>query len=109
MWLTPRPLHTRSMRHELLDVTLDDAQRAAALRPAGGAMLVLGEAGYGKTTVAIARLAHLYATARGRFRAIVLVPSEGLALLLQRAIVRAGADVAVQTYARFARRLARRT
>ena len=109
MWFVPRPPDARTRPRDLLDVTLDAHQRAAATRPPGGAMLVLGEAGYGKTTVALARLAHLYAAAKKRFRAIALVPNEGLAQLLQRTIVRLGADVAVQTYGRFARRVARRT
>ena len=106
--LSPRPSHARTRAHSLYDVTLDPEQREAALRPAGGAMLVLGEAGHGKTTVALHRLAHLYATSTGRFRAACVVPSEGLARLLQPIVVRLGADVTVSTYDRFARRQARR-
>ena len=71
-------------------------------------MLVLGEAGHGKTTVALHRLAHLYATSKGRFRAACVVPSEGLVRLLQPIVTSLGADVTVETYDRFARRQARR-
>jgi hypothetical protein len=49
--LSPRPLAERARGRSLFDVSLDPAQREAALRPPGGAMLVLGEAGHGKTTV----------------------------------------------------------
>ncbi len=71
-------------------------------------MLVLGEAGHGKTTVALHRLAHLYRTAKGRFRAVFLVPSEGLRRLLQPLVTWLGADVAVMTYDAWATRQARR-
>ena len=71
-------------------------------------MLILGEAGHGKTTVALHRLAHLYQQAHGRFRAAVIVPHEGLERLLQPLVTRLGADVSVIAYERWARRQARR-
>ncbi|HEU4412161.1 MAG TPA: ATP-binding domain-containing protein [Polyangiaceae bacterium] len=106
--LSPRPAGLRVRRPSLIDVELDPDQRRAVGRPHGGAMLVLGEAGHGKTTVALHRLAHLYKTARGRFRAAVVVPHEGLARLLQPLVTRLGADVRVSTYDAWARRQARR-
>ena len=98
-------------------VTLDPSQRHVAELPAGRATLVLGEAGHGKTTVAIHRLLHLSRSAErslradgshGRWRAAVVVPSEGLRGLIERALVRLGVDVPVLTFDRFARRQARR-
>jgi DNA helicase-2/ATP-dependent DNA helicase PcrA len=105
--LSPRPPGRRA-RPSLIDVDLDPDQRRAVARPSGGAMLALGEAGHGKTTVALHRLAHLYKTAVGRFRAVVIVPHEGLARLLQPLVTRLGADVRVSTYDAWARRQARR-
>jgi superfamily I DNA/RNA helicase len=92
-------------------VPLDPVQRRVAELPAGRATLVLGEAGHGKTTVAIHRLAHLARSAQAsgnRFRAAVVVPSEGLRGLIERALVRLGVDVPVLTFDRFARAQARR-
>jgi DNA helicase-2/ATP-dependent DNA helicase PcrA len=105
---TPRPAELRERGRSLIDVALDPAQTAAVRRPAGGAMLVLGEAGHGKTTVALHRLAHLYQATTGRFRAVVLVPHSGLERLLQPLVTRLGADVSVQAYERWARSQARR-
>lgn len=106
--LSPRPAERRERRPSLIDVDLDPAQRRAVERPPGGAMLVLGEAGHGKTTVALHRLAHLYKAARGRFRAAVVVPHEGLVRLLQPLVTRLGVDVPVATYDAWAKRQARR-
>ena len=105
---SPRPLSHRERSRSLIDIELDPAQRQAVSMPAGGALLVLGEAGHGKTTVALHRLAHLYRQAAGRFRAVVLVPHEGLERLLQPLVTRLGADVTVQAYERWARSQARR-
>ncbi|MEO6419840.1 MAG: ATP-binding domain-containing protein [Polyangiaceae bacterium] len=105
---SPRPPAERARRRSLIDVALDPAQKEAVERPPGGAMLVLGEAGHGKTTVALHRLAHLYAKSVGRFRAVVLVPTEGLCRLLQPLVTRLGADVNVVTYEEWARKQARR-
>src|SRR5262245_2434021 len=106
--LSPRPPGARRRPRSLLDVNLDPTQKAAAQRAAGGAMLVLGEAGHGKTTVLLHRLAHLYGTARGSLSARMIVPTEGLRRLLQPLVVRLGADVMVVTYDRFATKQARR-
>jgi DNA helicase-2/ATP-dependent DNA helicase PcrA len=95
----------------LVDVHLDDAQRRVVDLPAGRAVLVLGEAGHGKTTVALHRLGRLVRSRRGataRFRAAVVVPTDGLRALVERALVRLGLDVPALTYDRFARRQARR-
>jgi hypothetical protein len=106
--LLPRSLALRERHSSLIDVTLDPAQaRAVTLLP-GRALLVLGEAGHGKTTVALHRLAHLYREARGRFRAAVIVPAEGLKGLLQPLVTRLGADVNVRLYDAWARAQGRR-
>jgi len=105
---SPRPLALQSRPRSLIDVTLDPAQAAAVRRAVGGAMLILGEAGHGKTTLALHRLAYLYKHATGRFRAVVLVPHAGLMQLLQPLVRRLGADVLVEVYERWARRQARR-
>jgi DNA helicase-2/ATP-dependent DNA helicase PcrA len=76
------------------------------------ALLVLGEAGHGKTTVALHRLAHAWRRRRqhhDRVRAAILVPSEGLARLLQPLARRLGADVEAIPYPRWAAAQARRT
>ncbi len=94
----------------LVEVTLDEAQRRAVALPAARSLLVLGEAGHGKTTVALHRLAHLarHRDKSLRFRAVVIVPTEGLRSIVERALVRLGLDVPALTYDRFARRQARR-
>jgi len=98
-------------------VELDPSQRRVAELPAGRAALVLGEAGHGKTTVAIHRLRYLSRIAetsrradgsRKRWRAAVVVPSEGLRGLIERALVRLGVDVPALTFDGFARKQARR-
>jgi RecA/RadA recombinase len=91
----------------LVDVSLDAAQRRVVELPRGRAALVLGEAGHGKTTVAIHRLARL-AKEDPALRAVVVVPGEGLRRLIERALVRLGVDAPVVTFDRFARAQARR-
>jgi hypothetical protein len=91
-----------------VDLTLDPAQERAVGLPPGRATLVLGEAGHGKTTVALHRLAHLARAARRPFRAAVVVPTEGLRGLCERTLVHLGADWPVWIYEHFARRQARR-
>src|SRR5262245_57125599 len=71
-------------------------------------MLVLGEAGHGKTTLALHRLAHLYRQAPTDFRAVVIVPHVALEHLLQPLVTQLGLDVRVRTYDAWARRQARR-
>jgi superfamily I DNA/RNA helicase len=104
-----RPRSARRRPPSLIDVVLDPAQRAAVARPPGDALLVLGEAGHGKTTTALHRLAHLWARSGAQLRAAVVVPTEGLARLIQPLLRRLGVDVAVQTYDAFAAAQARRT
>lgn len=96
----------------LAGVVLDPVQRAAVEAPPGGAQLVLGAAGFGKTTVALHRVAHLEAEARaaGRaHRALVVVPTEGLRRLSERSLEALGArEVEVHTYDAWALAEARR-
>jgi DNA helicase IV len=104
----PRPAALRRAAPSLIDVTLDPTQRAAVERPPGDALLVLGEAGHGKTTVALHRLAHVWRRSPVPLRCAVVVPTEGLARLLQPLLRRLGVDVEAQTYDRWASRQARR-
>jgi DNA helicase-2/ATP-dependent DNA helicase PcrA len=74
---------------------LDAEQRAAVELPANVSLVVEGEAGVGKTLVALHRLAHLRRAAHdeGRaFSAAVLVPSEGLRRLCRQLAERLGLD-----------------
>jgi DNA helicase IV len=83
-------------------VVLDAAQRSAVELPTDRSVLVLGEAGFGKTTVALHRLAHLraLALAEGRsFSALVVVPTEALRRLSLLLLARLGVDdVPAQTF-----------
>ncbi|MBX2799787.1 MAG: AAA family ATPase [Myxococcales bacterium] len=60
-----------------MSLTLDAHQRHVVEADPGSSLLVLGEAGFGKTTAALHRLAHLARTAPFD-RALVLVPAAGL-------------------------------
>jgi DNA helicase-2/ATP-dependent DNA helicase PcrA len=108
--LQPRARGQRRRAPSLIDVDLDPAQRGAVELPQGRALLVLGEAGHGKTTVALHRLAHLQRTFEGAAdpRLAVIVPTEGLARLIQPLLRRLGLDVEAQTYSRWAASQARR-
>jgi DNA helicase II / ATP-dependent DNA helicase PcrA len=86
----------------LIDVHLDPAQRHVVDLPAGRSVLVLGEAGHGKTTVALHRLARLAQAAPGDFRTLVLVPSVGLERLLEPLLESLRVDVDVRVYERWA-------
>jgi hypothetical protein len=57
---------------------LDAEQQRAVDLQADTSLVVDGEAGVGKTLVALYRVASLQRRATGRFRALVLVPTEGL-------------------------------
>ena len=105
--LSPRPLPARRRAPSLIDVELDPAQRDAVMLPAGRSMLVLGEAGHGKTTVALHRVAHLWRTAPATLRACVIVPTEGLERWLQPLLRRLGADIEVLAYEKWAAAQAR--
>lgn len=108
-----RPRHARHAFRSPLEVTLDPAQQAAVELPSQEHLLLLGEAGFGKTTVALHRLLalreRLLATSHRRFRGAVLVPTVGLrrltSLMLERRDVR---DVDVWTYDEWATDEARR-
>lgn len=105
---SPRPAAARRRAPSLVDVVLDAAQRLAVEQPRGGALLVLGEAGHGKTTVALHRLAHLWRSSATPLRAAVVVPTDGLARLIQPLMRRLGVDLEVLTYDCWASRQARR-
>ncbi len=107
--LQPRPSSARRRAPSLLDVELAPAQRDAVTLPPGRHLLVLGEAGHGKTTVALHRMAHLWRRAGEGTRACVVVPTSGLERWLQGPLRRLGADVDVVAYERWARPQARAT
>jgi DNA helicase IV len=106
--LIPRSPRERRRAPSLVDVTPGRVERAAIERDATSSILVLGEAGHGKTTVLVLRVAHLVRRARGRLRVAVVVPTEGLVRLLDPLFRRAGADVEVGTFDRWAAAQARR-
>ena len=109
-WLTLRPRAERARGLSAIEVALDAVQLRAVRAPAGDAQLVLGEAGVGKTTVALHRAASL--VSRGARRSLVIVPTEGLrrlcASLLERLAVPPGA-IEVVRYDTWARALALRS
>ncbi len=98
-----RPAAVRHAFRSPLEVTLDPAQQRAVDLPRHEHLLLLGEAGFGKTTVALHRLLALrdrhLADGERRFRGAVLVPTEGLRrltiLMLERRDVH---DVDVWTF-----------
>ncbi|MCA2977013.1 MAG: ATP-binding domain-containing protein [Myxococcaceae bacterium] len=102
----PIPGRPRASRHAFrspLEVTLDPAQRRAVELPRHEHLLLLGEAGFGKTTVALHRLLALREQRLGegqrRFRGAVLVPTEGLRRLTSLMLERRGVgDVDVWTF-----------
>jgi len=76
----PQPIATPPADRSILPV-LDPEQQAAVDLPADTSLVLDGEAGVGKTLVALFRIASLERRARAasrRFRALVLVPTEGL-------------------------------
>jgi DNA helicase-2/ATP-dependent DNA helicase PcrA len=104
----PRSAAARRNPPSLIDVHLDPAQRAVVDLPAGRSVLVLGEAGHGKTTVALHRLARLARAQDGRFRVAVLVPSLGLERLLEPLLSSLHVEVDVRIFERWALEQARR-
>jgi DNA helicase II / ATP-dependent DNA helicase PcrA len=105
---TPRSREARRRQPSWADLTLDAAQRAAVELPPAQPLLVLGEAGHGKTVVLVHRVARIWNAVGGKLRAAVLVPTEGLVRLVQAPLQRLGADVDVWTFDRFAHKQARR-
>jgi hypothetical protein len=105
--LAPRPQIEQERTPSLIDVTLDPAQRGAVELPAATSVLLLGEAGHGKTTVALHRLARLYKAADRSFRAAVIVPTDGLRRLIEPLLRSLGVDVEVEVFDRWAAQQAR--
>lgn len=105
--LATRPEAERRRTSSVVEVRLDPVQRAAVELPEGRPLLVLGEAGFGKTTVALHRLARLRKQRGPEFRGAVVVPTEGLRRLTELLLARLGArDTAVWTYDKLAAALA---
>ena len=73
--LKPRSKREQAKTHSLVDVTLDAAQKRLVELPPAGTLLVLGEAGYGKTTVASRRALYVAAT-RARHQLVVTASGE---------------------------------
>ena len=107
--LLPRPPGARTRPASPVDVELDSAQRAVVDLPPREPVLILGEAGCGKTTVALHRLRALRRAGNDRFRAACIVPNEGLRRLIESLLHRMGLDdVETFTWEKFASKQARR-
>ncbi|MBM4380340.1 MAG: ATP-binding domain-containing protein [Deltaproteobacteria bacterium] len=107
--LPPRDREKRRPFRSPLEVRLDPAQQAVVDRPAHESVLLLGEAGFGKTTVGLHRLVALRDRAQGRFTAAVVVPTEGLRRLTELMLERRGVTgVDVRTWEDWATRSVRR-
>jgi hypothetical protein len=81
----PQPIAAPPVDRSALPV-LDPEQQTAVDLPADTSLVIDGEAGVGKTLVALFRIASLDRRARAasrRFRALVLVPTEGLRRLVR--------------------------
>jgi DNA helicase IV len=105
--LAARPPEKR-MQAAFAQVTLDADQRAVVDLPADRHLLLLGEAGFGKTTVALHRLVHLLVDDPER-TALVIVPTQGLCTLTRAVLERMGTvHVDVFAYDDWARQQARR-
>lgn len=103
--LRPRPEGERKPRK----VELDATQRSIVDLPRRTAVLVLGEAGAGKTTVAVHRIQKLLAE-NPRWRAGVIVPTEPLRHRIDSMLRRIGVhDVQVMDFDRWALNEARRS
>lgn len=104
--------HSQPQGLKLDPVWLDPEQKRAQQVPRHRPLLVLGQAGTGKTTVAVARLARIMAEPpRGAKipKAAVIVPSEGLRRLYQRLIDSAGLRrIEIHVFDRWAHRQASR-
>jgi hypothetical protein len=90
----PQPVARPPADRSALPV-LDPEQQVAVDLPADTSLVLDGEAGVGKTLVALFRIASLAERARAaarRFRALVLVPTEGLRRLVRILADRLGID-----------------
>ena len=93
----------------IADIQLDAAQKRIVELPPGQAALVLGEAGCGKTTVALHRLAWLSGLRGKHFKGAVVVPTEGLRAFTQALLERMNVSgVEALLYDRFAALQARK-
>ncbi len=106
--LSPRTAAERRRTPSLVDVDLDPAQQAAVALPEEHALLVLGEAGHGKTTVLLHRVARLWHEAGRRRDGVIVVPTEGLVRLIRPVLRRMGVDIAMMSFDAFANKQARR-
>jgi DNA helicase-2/ATP-dependent DNA helicase PcrA len=103
------PLRELSLRNRPISaqimVELDAVQRSGVELEPERSLLILGEAGFGKTTVALHRVAHLRAQALAagrRFSALVLVPTQGLVRLVTALLDRLGVhDVEIRSFTRW--------
>lgn len=108
--IPPRPREARKPYRSPLDVTLDPAQQRAVDLERGRPLLLLGEAGFGKTTVALHRLVALKRAHHSGFRGAVIVPTEGLRRLTEMMLSRHGdPELEALTFDEWARRVARAT
>lgn len=98
----------RKQAPSLIDVHLDPAQRRVVDLPASRSVLVLGEAGHGKTTVALHRLAQLVRSSQRPLHVAVIVPSVGLERLLDPLLDELQIAADVRVYDRWAIEQARR-
>lgn len=106
--LPARPASTRGPYRSPLEVQLDPAQQAIVDLPSSLPVLILGEAGFGKTTVALHRLIKLQREGGPDFRAAVIVPTAGLRILTEMMLERRGVqNVEVWVYDQWAERVAR--
>ena len=105
----PAPAALRPSTRRATSFELDPDQQRIVDLPARNHALVLGEAGFGKTTVALHRLLALRRAAGRSQPAAVIVPTEGLRQLVVRLIERDGADgIEVWQYEKWAQMQARR-
>jgi DNA helicase II / ATP-dependent DNA helicase PcrA len=106
--LSPRTAAERQRTPSLVDVDLDPAQQAAVALPDERALLVLGEAGHGKTTVLLHRVARLWHAAGSKRDGVIVVPTEGLVRLIRPVLRRMGVDIGMMSFDAFANKQARR-
>jgi len=107
--LPGRPKAKQTPYRSPLEVTLDAAQRRVVDLPATRHVLLLGEAGFGKTTVALHRLVALKERRGDGFKGAVLVPTEGLRRLTELMLERRGVEgIEVWTFDAWARACARK-